>query len=93
MGEHGDRMLWEALLLQARANLTQAEANLSQARANEETSHVLHNQTQCMVCREDAVDLEPDRLESRYAAKCDAEAGAAIAVQVAQQAEGIRQDV
>ena len=72
MGEHGDRMLWEALLSQARANLLQASAN-------EELSRALHNRTQCMACRESVYELEPDRIESWYAANYYAEAGASIA--------------
>ena len=36
-----------------------------------------------------AIDVVPDRLESWYAAKSDAEVGTTIAEQIAQQAEGL----
>ena len=86
MSEYGDRMLWGALL-------SQAKANLSQACANEEFSRALHTRTQCMACRESVYELEPDRIESWYAADSDAEAGASIAEHLARQAEWIWQEV
>ena len=80
-------VFWETLLLQAKANFAQAEANLSQARANEVTSRKLHDQTWGWLSRQCAADVEPDRLESWYAAKDDAIDGVIIAGHVAQQAE------
>ena len=74
-------------MLQAKANFAQAEANLSQARANEVTSRKLHDQTWGRLSRQCAADVEPDRLESWYAAKDDAIDGVIIAGHVAQQAE------
>ena len=80
-------VFWETLLLQAKANFAQADANLSQARANEVTSRRLHDQTWGWLRRQCAADVEPDRLESWYAAKDDAIDGVILAGHVAQQAE------
>jgi hypothetical protein len=84
MGDPEDRTIWDALLKQAEANLKQAEANLA-------TSSAIHFQTQRMVSKEGAADMEPDRLESWYFADSDAEAGASIAGQIVKQAEGLQQ--
>ena len=84
MGDPDDRTIWDALLKQTEANLKQAEANLA-------TSSAIHFQTQRMVSKEGAADMEPDRLESWYFADSDAEAGASIAGQIVKQAEGLRQ--
>ena len=78
MGEHDDRLLWEALLKQAEANL--------------ETARAIHLHTQHRLCQGGVVDMEPDRLEAWFAADCDAEAGADIAEQIVQQAKGFWQD-
>jgi hypothetical protein len=78
MGEHDDRLLWEALLKQAEANL--------------ETARAMHLHTQHRLCQGGVVDMEPDRLEAWFAADCDAEAGAVIAEQIVQQAKGFWQD-
>ena len=72
------RLLWEALLKQAGANL--------------ETARSMHLQTQHMLCKESLVDMEPDRLEAWYVAACDAEVGAGIARQIVHHAEGLCQD-
>ena len=68
MGDNKDRLLWEALL-------KQAEANLEIARAK-------HLQTQHMMSKGSAVIMEPDRLEPWYAADRDAKAGTEIAGQI-----------
>ena len=78
MGDHSDRWLWEALLKQAEANL--------------ETARAMRLQTQLMLSKESAVDMEPDRLEAWFVADCDAEAGAVIAEQIVHHAEGLWQD-
>ena len=51
MGDPDDRTIWDALLKQAEANLKQAEANLA-------TSSAIHFQTQRMVSKEGAADME-----------------------------------
>jgi len=84
MGDPDDRTIWDALLKQAEANLKQAEANLA-------TSSAIHFQTQRMVSKEGAADMELDRLESWYFADSDAEARASTAGQIVKQAEGLRQ--
>ena len=73
-------MAWEALL-------KQAGAQLAHARANEEASHAMHLQTQRMLCKESAVDMEPDRLEAWYIVAGDAESGTGIAKQIIQRVE------
>ena len=73
-----EQRLWEALLKQAQANL--------------ETAHAIRLQVQRELSKESAAVMEPDRLESWFVAECDAEAGAVIAEQIVQQAEGIWQD-
>ena len=67
--------------------LKQAQANLAQARANEETSRAMHLLTQRMPSK-GAMEVLPDRLESWYAAECDAEAGVTIAGKIIKRAEG-----
>ena len=89
VGSASDGVIWGALLLQARANCTQAEANLQQARANEALSQSLLRSTQSVFDKEVTVDLEPDRLESWYAARGDAAIGCDIAEHVTQQAQNI----
>ena len=71
----GDGVIWGALLLQAEANLA-----LSQS---------LLRCTQSVFDKEVTVDLEPDRLESWYAARGDAAIGCDIAEHVTQQAQNI----
>ena len=73
-------VLWNSLL-------KQAQANWEQSRANAETSRAMHLLIQRMPSM-GAIDVVPDRLESWYAAKSDAEAGITIAEQIATQAEG-----
>ena len=68
MEAHNDSFLWEPLLKQAEANL--------------ETARAMHLQTQRMMSKESAVDMEPDRLEAWYIADRDSEAGADIAGQI-----------
>ena len=68
--------------------LKQAQANLAQARANEETSRAMHLLTQRMSSK-GAFEIAPDRLESWYAAECDAGDGVTIAEKIAKQAEGL----
>ena len=86
-GSAREGMLWGALLLQARANCAQAEANLQQAKANEETSHNLLMSIQSTLGKESTIDLEPDRLESWYAAREDAANVVNIAEKVTIQAQ------
>ena len=74
-------VLWNSLL-------KQAQANWEQSRANAETSRAMHLLIQRMPSM-GAIDVVPDRLESWYAAKSDAEAGITIAEQIAKQAEGL----
>ena len=84
-------------LAQARANevavlandFEASRANLAQARANEESSRAIHLLAQRMPSM-GAIEVVPDRLESWYAAKTDAEAGITIAEQIAEQAEGLQ---
>ena len=68
MGDHNDRLLWGALLKQAETNL--------------ETARATHLQIQHMMCKESAIDMEPDRLEAWYVTDRDAEAGADIGRQI-----------
>ena len=68
--------------------LKQAQANLAQARANEETSRAMHLLTQ-RISTKGAIEIAPDRLESWYAAECDAGVGVTIAGKIAKQAEGL----
>ena len=77
----GTWVLWDVLL-------KQAQANLAQARANEETSRAMHLLTQRMPSQ-GAIVMVPDRLESWYAAECDAEAGVSIAGKIVKQTEGV----
>ena len=77
----GTGVLWDALL-------NHAQANLAQARANEETSRAMHLLTQRMP-NQGVIEMVPDRLESWYAAECDAEAGVSIAEKIVKQAEGV----
>ena len=74
-----DRVIWETLLKQAEANLKQADANLNQAEANRAISNAILSRTQRMVGQEGTAAMEPDRLESRYVAVCDAANVATIA--------------
>ena len=80
MEDFDDKMIWDALL-------RQAEANLRQAEANEGTSSTIRLLTQRMLCKENAAALEPDRLEAWYAANGDAEAITSLAGQIAQHAD------
>ena len=80
--------VWDALLLQAMANRAQSEANLFQAKANEALSQNLLHCTQGVFDKEGTIDLEPDRLESWYAAHGDAVDGCSIARLVTEQAQG-----
>ena len=80
MEDPDDKMIWDALL-------RQAEANLRQAEANEGTSSTIKLLTQRMLCKENAAALEPDRLEAWYAANGDAEAITSLAGQIALQAD------
>ena len=80
MEDPDDKMIWDALL-------RQAEANLRQAEANEGTSSTIKLLTQRMLRKENAAALEPDRLEAWYAANGDAEAITSLAGQIALQAD------
>ena len=62
-----------------------------QTEVNLETARTLHLRTQRRLCQS-VVDVEPDRLAAWFVADGDAEAGAVIAEQIVQQAEGIWQD-
>ena len=66
------RSFWNALAKQAEANLMQAGANLKQAEANRAMSNAILSQTQGTVSSECVAAMEPDRLESWYAANSDA---------------------
>ena len=79
MMDFDDRVIWETLLKQAEANLKQADANLNQAEANRAISNAILSRTQRMVGQEGTAAMEPDRLESRYVAVCDAANVATIA--------------
>ena len=87
--EEESSVLWNSLLKQAQANFEASRANLAQARANEESSRAIHLLAQRMPSM-GAIEVVPDRLESWYAAKTDAEAGITIAEQIAKQAEGLQ---
>ena len=75
-------MLWNSLLKLAQANWEQSRAIGEQSRANAEASRAMHLLIQRMPSK-GAIDVVPDKLESWYAAECDAEAGIIIAEQVA----------
>ena len=79
--DEGTSVLWSSLL-------EQAQANWEQARANAEALHAMHLLIQRMP-NKGATDVAPDKLESWYAAKSDAEVGITIAEQIAQQAAGL----
>ena len=86
--EEETSVLWNSLLKLAQANWEQSRANGEQSRANAEASRAMHLLIQRMPSK-GAIDVAPDKLESWYAAECDAEAGIIIAEQVAKQAEGL----
>ena len=86
MEDPDDKMIWDALL-------RQAEANLRQAEANEGTSSTIKLLTQRMLRKENAAALEPARLEAWYAADGDAEAITSLAGQIALQADSCWQGI
>jgi hypothetical protein len=86
MEDFDDKMIWDALLRQAEANLRLSESILRQAVANEGTSSTIRQLTQRMLCKENAAALEPDRLDAWYAADGDAETVTSLAGQIVQQA-------
>ena len=86
--EEETSMLWKSFLKHVQTNWAQAQANMAQARANEETSRAFHLLTQRMPSK-GAMEVLPDRLESWYAAECDAEAGVTIAGKMIKRAEGL----
>ena len=79
MEDPGDKMIWDALL-------RQAEANLRQAAANEGTSSAIKLLAQRLLCRESVAALEPDRFAAWHAADGDAEAITSLSRQIAQKA-------
>jgi hypothetical protein len=86
MEDPDDKMIWDALLRQAEANLRLSESILRQAVANEGTSSTIKLLTQRMLCKEEAAAVEPDRLDAWYAADGDAETVTSLAGQIVQQA-------